>query len=83
MIGTAGDSVYDLPPKTHVGFTIRSKVNQILASQINGSLDEIADDFMLTDEQRVQFQQLSLTSTHRSPLLPTRQNTAHPRLLKN
>ena len=53
-------AVYELPAETHVGFVIRSKVSQSLASQIINSAEDILDDMDLTDDQRLQFRKICL-----------------------
>ena len=53
-------AVYDLPPETHVGLVIRSKVSFILASQIIGSLENILAKLPVTSEQCVQLRQVAL-----------------------
>jgi hypothetical protein len=53
-------AVYELPAETHVGFVIRSKISQALASQIINSAEDILNDMHLTDDQRLQFRQICL-----------------------
>ena len=53
-------AVYELPAETHVGFVIRSKVSQALASQIINSAEDILNDMHLTDDERLQFRQICL-----------------------
>ena len=53
-------AVYELPAETHVGFVIRSRVSQALASQIINSAEDILNAMHLTDDQRLQFRQICL-----------------------
>jgi hypothetical protein len=53
-------AVYELPAGTHVAFVIRSEVSQAVVSQIINSAEDILDDMIITDEQRLQCRQICL-----------------------